>query len=90
MIEWRDAPGRPVVVGDRTITPVARSISAQWPGGGFVSNRPAAVIVEREEGSEQIPIRDLNTRLIWAIAMGAAALIAVAIARDRGRRKSHG
>lgn len=89
VIEWRDARGSPVTVGNRTITPVARSLVARWAGGGAVWSGPAAVIVEREGSTERISIANLNGRILWAMRVGAVALIAVWIAKGRRRRNSH-
>ncbi len=90
VIEWRDAPGSPMTVGKNTITLVARSIVARWPRGGFVWSGPAAVIVEREGSTDRIPIANLNGRILWAIRVGAATLIAAWMVRDRRRRHSNG
>ena len=89
VIEWRDAWGSPMTFGDRTITPVARSLVARWPGGGLVWSGPAAVIVEREGRTERIPIANLNGRILWAMRVGAASLIAALIVKDRRRRNSN-
>ena len=89
VIEWRDARGSPMTVGNSTITLVARSLVARWPGGGSVRSRPAAVIVERDGRTERIPIANLNGRILWAIRVGAATLIAAWIAKGRGRRDSN-
>jgi len=88
VLEWRDASGSPMSVGDSTITPVARSLVARWPSGGSVWSGPAAVIVEREGRTERIPIRNLNGRILWAMRVGAVAVIAARIVKDRRRRKS--
>jgi len=89
VIEWRDAWGSPMTVGNSTITPVARSLVARWPGGGSVWSGPAAVIVEREGRTERIPIANLNGRILWAMRVGAVTLIAAWIVKDRRRRKSN-
>ena len=89
VIEWRDAPGSPVTVGNSTITPVARSFVARWPGGGSVWSGPAAVIVERDGRTERIPIRNLNGWILRAMRVGAVALIGAWIERDRRRRQSN-
>ena len=89
VIEWREAWGSPLSVGNSTITPVARSLVTRWPGGGAVWSGPAAVLVERDVRTERIPIGNLNGRIVWAIRVGAFALIAAWIARDRRRRKSN-
>lgn len=88
MIECRDTPGSPTTVGSTTVTPVARSLVARWPGGGSARSGPVAVILERDGTTERIPISDLNGRVLWAIRAGAVTLIAMLILKDRGRRKS--
>jgi len=88
VIEWREARGHPTTVGSRTITLVARSLVARWSGGGWVWSGPAAVLVEREGTTERIPIGNLSGRILWAMRLGAVALIAAWIAKDRRRRKS--
>lgn len=88
VIEWRDTRGNPVTVGERTITPVASSLVVRWPGGGFVWSGPAAVVVEQEEATERIPVRNLNRRVLWAMKVGTVALISVCVARNRRRGKA--
>ena len=89
LIQWRDAQGSPTTVGDSTITPVARSLVARWPGGGAVWSGPAAVMIERNGKPERIPVRNLNARIRWVTRAGAVALIATWIIADRRRRKSN-
>ena len=89
VVEWRETEGTPVTVGTGTITPVARSLVARWPGGGSVWSGPAAVVVEREGKAERIPVPNLNGRIIWAMRVGAAAIVAACIVRDRRRRESN-
>jgi len=89
VIEWRDDRGSPMTVGNSTTTPVARSLVARWPGGGSVWSGPAAVIVDREGGTERIPIGNINGRILWAMRVGAVALIAACIVKDRRRKRSN-
>ncbi len=88
VIEFRDSQGSPMIVGDRTITPIVKSVVARWPGGGSVWSRPAAILVEREGTTRHIPIRNLTGRIVWAMRAGAITLIAAWIAQDRRRRTS--
>jgi hypothetical protein len=78
-----------MTVGDSTITPVARSLVTHWPGGGSVWSGPAAIIVERDGRTERIPIANLNGRILWAMKVGAVALVAAWIVKDRKRRDSN-
>jgi hypothetical protein len=55
--------GKPIVVGNAKIIPLAQVLQLQPPGsqGGLIWNRPAAVRVEREDGSQElIPIYDVT------------------------------
>ena len=88
-MEYRDVLGSRVTVGDRQVTPVARSLIARWPGGGSVSSSPAAVIVEHDGGTERIPIRNLNRRLLWTIRAGTVGLIGAWILMHRRRRPTN-
>ena len=61
---------------DRTITPQSQAFSVRLPNGGFVWNRPAAVLVEQGDQVERIPIVDV-TLLGQIILWGATALFAM-------------
>jgi hypothetical protein len=68
--------GEPVEINDLTVYPVARSYRINMPGvrGGFIWNRPVAVIVEDSAGNRQVlPVVD-RTRLLQ-IAIFSAGLL---------------
>ena len=55
--------GRAIKLGDGEVTPYSRATIVQFPGMGLVWNRPAGVLVKRNDGSEaDLPVRDV-TRL---------------------------
>jgi len=89
VIEWRDSAGSPVTVGDTTVTPLARSLIARWPGGGAVWSGPAGLIVEREGRADRIPIVNVNRRILWGLRLGSVALMATWMARHRRRKDSN-
>jgi hypothetical protein len=67
--------GEPIIVEKTKIIPIAQVLRFQPPGyrGGLIWNRPAAVRVEKVDGSvELIPIHDI-TRLIQIILAGMVA-----------------
>jgi hypothetical protein len=90
VIEWRNSTGSPTTVGDTTVTPLARSLIARWPGGGAVWSGPAGIIVAREGRTDRIPVVNVNRRILWGLRLGALALIATWMARDRRRKNSNG
>jgi hypothetical protein len=63
MVSWQTTWGEEVIVGDVTVTPQSKSLTLRWPLGGLVWNRPVAVLVERGERTERIPIVDV-TRIV--------------------------
>jgi hypothetical protein len=60
MIQVKTQSGQPVTVNGVTITPQSQAFTIRWPYGGFVWNRPVAVMVERDGQSERIPIVDVT------------------------------
>lgn len=87
-IERQESPGTPTTVGDVTLTPLAKSVVLRWPRGVVAWSGPSAVVVEREEGTEHIPIVNLNRRILWSIKASTFVFIASWILRDRKRGHS--
>ncbi|MGD9029919.1 MAG: hypothetical protein PVG25_08905, partial [Anaerolineae bacterium] len=42
------------------VTPQSQSVTVRWPRGGWVWNRPVAVMVGRDEERKRIPIVDVT------------------------------
>jgi len=74
-VEWRAVAGTPVTAGGVTVTPWSRALTVRLPFGGFVWNRPTAVVVERAGRIERIPVRDV-TRDARLGLIGLALLLA--------------
>ncbi len=72
MIRWQSRTTTPMQAGNFTLRLQARALQVRWPGGGFVWNRPVAVLVESEAGKQaRLPIVDV-TRLMQ---LGLVALV---------------
>ena len=85
IIRLRTEPGTPVVIGDRTITPLAQTLVVRWPMGGFAWSRPLAVLVEQGGKTDRIPIVDLaQVARLGMLAAGLTAGVALAL-RGRGK-----
>ena len=78
--------GPSVTRGDLTVTPLAQALSIRLPFGGFVWNRPVAVLVERDGRLERITIVDI-TRLIQLGTLGLGLLFSFMIWLVSSRRK---
>lgn len=64
-IQLQTTSGDPQTIGDATITPQSQALIVRFPFGGFVWNRPVAVLVDRNGQTERIPIVDV-TRIAQA------------------------
>jgi len=73
----RTMSGEAWTVGDRTITPHSRAVSIRLPFGGFVWNRPVAIVVESAGRTERVPIVDL-TRVITVVLSASGVGLAMA------------
>lgn len=91
--------GTPRSIGGLTITPESQALIMRWPRGAWIWNRPAAVRIEREDGSvERMPIVDVTRVAQWALGGLAAIFAAVSVvltiqnlAKDNpNRRLEHG
>jgi hypothetical protein len=76
-ILYQTVNGEPVRVGDSVVTPQAQVLALKLlagpAGGGFVWNRPVALLVERHGETRRYPIVDV-TRLVQ-ISLLAAVLV---------------
>jgi len=69
--------GETVTVGEVAATPQSQALTVRWPRGGWVWNRPVAILVERgEEDQERIPITDV-TRVAQLVLYGFGLVFAV-------------
>ncbi len=73
--------GDPVTIGGTTITPQSQALIVRFPFGGFVWNRPIAVIVDRAGQSQRIPI--VNVTLIALLGLIAFSVIINLLAAHR-------
>ena len=73
---WETSSGERATVGDISVTPESKALTVRWPGGGWVWNRPVAVLVERGEEKERIPIVDV-TRVAQLALYGLGLAFAV-------------
>lgn len=86
IFHWERTAGEPITVGDVTLTPESQALSLRLPIGGFVWNRPAAVLVDGDGGQRRVPIVDV-TRAAQLTLLAAAALFVV-LGLLLGRRRA--
>ena len=68
--------GQPVIVGNIRVTPQSQAIIVRLPIGGFVWNRPTALLVEQDGQAKRIPIRDL-TRILQLGLLGFCVVLSI-------------
>ncbi len=61
--------GTPTTVGNFTVTPESQAFVLRLPFGGFVWNRPTAVLLEMEGERQRIPIADVTRIAQLALAV---------------------
>lgn len=74
---WETMSGEPVIVDDIAVTPQSQALTVRWPHGGWVWNRPVAVLVERGEETKRIPIMDVTRvaqLVLYSLSLGFAVL----------------
>jgi hypothetical protein len=85
-VQLQTRSSEPLIFGDLTLIPQAQALVIRWPNGGWVWNRPVAVLAERNGQVERIPIRNV-TRLVQlglvAFAIGFLWLTWIRARRER-------
>jgi hypothetical protein len=77
LLQIQTQAGVPIQAGNLRLTPFARSVTLRFPNfpGGFIWNRPTALLVQSADGNEELlPIHDLTRRRQFALlGLGLAA-----------------
>lgn len=87
MIQWQTVSGDSVTVDGVTVTPQSQALTIRWPNGGFVWNRPVAVLVNEGETMERINITDVNLIVRLGLLGLGLCLSAVFLLSGRIRRE---
>ncbi len=87
-VQWQTVSGDPTTVGDVTVTPQSQALVVRWPFGGFVWNRPVAILVERAGSRivERMRVVDV-TRLIQLGLLCFSLVFSIAVLSKSVRRK---
>ena len=92
IVQYKLETGSPTAVGEATLTPQSQVLTVRWPNGGWVWNRPVAVLVEQDGESQRIPIVDVTRYaqlafLAFTVFFGVVAILAkvAELAGKKGR-----
>jgi hypothetical protein len=88
IVRWQTKTGDKLTIGDLTVTPQSQALIVRWPYGGWVWNRPVAVVVEQGQQLKRIPIVDV-TRLaqLGLLGLGLVFFIGVFVLSSRQRSR---
>ena len=78
--------GDKITIGDITVTPQSQAFIIRWPYGGWVWNRPVAVLVEQGGQTKRIPIVDV-TRLAQLGLLGLSLVFMIGIFLHRSHHE---
>jgi hypothetical protein len=77
---------QPVTVGRITVIPQSQALIVRLPIGGFVWNRPTAIVVEQDGAVQRFPIRD-STRLLQLGLLASSLVLSIGSLITFSRRK---
>ena len=72
-IEWKTVQGTAVSTPHHTLIPESQALIIKFPYGGFVWQRPTAVLVQQGEQTQRHPITDVTRLATWGVL--AASLL---------------
>ncbi len=75
IVQLQTQAGAPTRAGNITVTPESQSFSLRLPFGGFVWNRPTAVVIEIEGERQRVPVVDVTRIAQLAVAGFTIGLI---------------
>jgi len=90
IIQYQTVSADPIVVGDTRVTPQSQALTIRLPFGGMVWNRPSAVLIERDDMTQHIPIVNV-TRVVQIVLFGlilSFSAIITLLAAQRARPRS--
>ena len=72
-VEWKTMQGTAVATPHYTLIPESQAVVIKFPYGGFVWQRPTAVLVQNGDQTERHPVVDVTRLATWSIL--AASLL---------------
>jgi len=87
-VQLKTISAESIQAGDYRITPRSQALTLRWPHGGLVYARPTAVLVERADERQYVPIVDV-TRLVQVVLAVVAILGMLAMGLASWRSQQH-
>ena len=88
VLQINETKGDPITTPYGRLTPIARAVKLRWPGGGFTWNRAVAVEVVQGDELRRVPVRDVTSQVVAAIALAGVIAVATLTSFLRRRRRT--
>ena len=75
ILTWERTTGEPLEIGDYIITPESQVLSVRLPFGGFVWNRPAAVLVDDGSDQQRMAVPDVTRAALLTLLVATALFL---------------
>ena len=73
-VEWKTVQGTAVSTPHHTLIPESQALIVKFPYGGFVWQRPTAVLVKNDDQTERHPVVDVTRLATWSILTASLLL----------------
>lgn len=73
-IQLKTVQGTAVYTPYHTLIPESQALIIKFPYGGFVWQRPTAVLVQKDEQIQRHPITDVTRLATWSVAAASVLL----------------
>ena len=73
-VEWKTMQGTAVSTPHHTLIPESQALIVKFPYGGFVWQRPTAVLVQNGDQTERHPVVDVTRLATWSILAASLML----------------
>jgi hypothetical protein len=90
IFQWQTLSGDKLTVGSLSLTPQSQALTLRWGKGGWVWNRPVALLVEGEGHSQRIPIIDVTRVaqvMLWGVSLGLWLIFLMKLVQTRRKSK---
>jgi hypothetical protein len=74
-IQLKTVLGTAVSTSQHTLTPESQALIIKFPYGGFVWQRPTAVLVQQGEHTQRYPITDVTRLATWSVLAASLLLL---------------
>ncbi len=87
-IQQKTVQGTAVHTPNHTLIPESKTVSIRFPYGGFVWQRPTAVLIQENNQTRRIPITDVTRIATWSLLGFSLLILLLYPLRQRSKSSS--